>query len=245
VLLHTVFERVAIVKPVTSRPASAERFLVCMGLLVAGDLLLPVLNRLRAVCDVLRTQQQQQQQQQQQHQQQYYTDGGSTSSQWQEVCAADNADVDSTGTAGVDRVAAEAAGLATTTTVAATELEAAATESAAVLAAAPATAAALSSSSSDNSKQELCLIDAQLFTQIYTDSTSTIDCSSTAVSNVVQYLRAVNDTLLQLQVAACSAILTEADSGRFHDHESSIEYAVRHKRESTLQAACVQAWRLQ
>jgi FtsJ-like methyltransferase len=243
VLLHTVFERVAIAKPVTSRPASAERFLVCMGLLVAGDSLLPVLNRLRAVCDVLRThQQQQQQQQQQRHQQQYYADSGSSSSQWQECTGAETVDAHSTDTTGDDRVAAEAAELATAAAVPAV----AATEAAAAIAAsAQAAAAVLSSDSSDESMQELCLIDAQLFAQTDTDRTSTTDSSSTAVGNVVQYLRAVNDALLQLQVAACSAILTEADSGRFHDHESSIEYAVRHKRERTLQAACVQAWRLQ
>jgi FtsJ-like methyltransferase len=242
VLLHTVFERVAIVKPVTSRPASAERFLVCMGLLVDGDSLLPVLNRLRAVCDVLRTQQQQQQQhEQQQQQQQYYTIGASSSSQWQECSGTGSADVCSADTTGSNTMAAAAA--APTTTVAAPTTTAA-TAPAPAAPAAPA-AAALNSSSADFSGQELCLIDAQLFALTDTGSTSTTDRSGTAVSNVVQYLRAVNDALLQLQVAACSAILTEAESGRFHDHESSIEYAVRLKRESTLQAACVQAWRLQ
>jgi hypothetical protein len=224
VLLHTVFECVAIVKPVTSRPASAERFLVCMGLLAAGDALVPVLNRLRAVCYVLRSQPQQQQQ--------YNTSGGDSSSQWQECSAADadSGNVYIADTTGSDTVAAAAPTTATATATATT------------------VAAAVSSSSSDDSMQELCLIDPQLFAQINRNSNSTSGSSDSciaAVSNVVQYLRAVNDALLQLQVAACSAILTEADSGRFHDHESSIEYAVRHKRESTLQAACVQAWRLQ
>ncbi|KAG5180082.1 hypothetical protein JKP88DRAFT_349671 [Tribonema minus] len=183
--LSAAFMRVAVVKPLTSRPASAERFLVCRGLLLGRDALVPLLRRLETVAEQLR------------------------------------------------------------------ERHGAAVAAAAAAADAGATIPA-------GREPELCIVRASMLTATggggSGDGTSGTHAAAssggggssgsggTSEVAMLPYLRRVNDALMRLQLAACSAIAAEAADGNLHFPEGPGKWQRRRTREQRLLSACERTW---